>query len=82
MNFVPGNCERKSRAGGLRQTQINFLTDIETFELSGLEHRKSQSVKIIILVDYAFEYGQRVQSKSLNRHEAAFRNTDNLHRIF
>lgn len=73
---------RKSRAGCLRQTQINFLTDIETFELSELEHRKSKSVEIIILVDYAFEYGQRVQSKSLGRHEAAFTNTDNLHIIF
>jgi len=33
MNFVPGDSARELRAGYLRQTQTNLLTDIETFEL-------------------------------------------------
>ena len=55
MNFVIGNYGYKSRAGGLRQTQTNLLTDIETFELWEVEHTRSKTVEIIILVDYAFE---------------------------
>lgn len=52
---MPGDCGRKSRAGGLRRTQTNLLTDIETVELWELEHRRSKTVQIIIPVDYAFE---------------------------
>ena len=54
MNFVIGNYGYKSRAGGLRQTQTNLLTDIETFELWEVEHTRSKTVEIIIPVDYAF----------------------------
>lgn len=55
MNFVIGNYGYKSRAGGLRQSQTNLLTDIETFELWEVEHRRYKTVELIILVDYAFE---------------------------
>jgi hypothetical protein len=55
MNFVAGDCDRKSSAGCWRQTQTNLLTDMETFELWELEHRRSNTVEIILLVDYAFD---------------------------
>ncbi|CAA9401585.1 hypothetical protein AVDCRST_MAG84-6167 [uncultured Microcoleus sp.] len=38
MNFVLGDCGRKSRAGCLRRTPTNLLTDRETFELWELDH--------------------------------------------
>ena len=38
MNFVPWGPDRKFRAGGLRRTQTNLLTDRETFELWELDH--------------------------------------------
>ena len=52
---MQGDCGRKSRAGCLRQTQTNLLTDMETFELWELEHRRSNPVEIILRVDYAFD---------------------------
>ncbi|WP_293157806.1 MULTISPECIES: hypothetical protein [unclassified Microcoleus] len=55
MNFVPGDCDRKSSAGCWRQTQTNLLTDMETFELWELEYRSSNTVEIILRVDYAFD---------------------------
>lgn len=67
MNFVPGDCGRKSRAGGWRQIQTNLLTDIETVELWELEHRRSKTVQIIIPIDCAFKYLWRAKSQSLDR---------------
>jgi len=67
MNFVPGDCGRKSRAGCWRQIQTNLLTDIETVELWELEHRRSKTVQIIIPIDCAFKYLWRAKSQSLGR---------------
>ncbi|MEO6861940.1 MAG: hypothetical protein ABI180_10465 [Microcoleus sp.] len=55
MNFLPGDCGRKSRADCLRSTQTNLLTDMETFELWELDRRSYNTVEIILLVDYAFD---------------------------
>ena len=74
MNFVPGDCDRKSSAGCWRQTQTNLLTDMETFELWELEHRSSNTVEIILLVDDASEYKRLGESKSLRGDEAPFKN--------
>ncbi|MCC3407839.1 MAG: hypothetical protein JGK24_19915 [Microcoleus sp. PH2017_29_MFU_D_A] len=55
MNFVPGDCDRKSNTGCWHQTQTNLLTDMETFDLWELEHRRSNTLEIILRVDYAFD---------------------------
>ena len=50
------------------------LTDIETFDLWELEHRRALIVEILILVANAFEYLPRSGDQSPCRSEAPFKN--------
>jgi hypothetical protein len=58
----------------LRRVQTNVLTDIETFDLWELEHRRSQTVKIIIPVAHAFRYCALAKSKSFSPSAATCKN--------